>query len=123
MYSGKAKVSKRVKKDKPVDESILQEPVLQTVVPEASATEPPPEPVHEPPTSATDPPAEQALDGSDNPEVSSPAKKSDPQEAVVEITKTSYMSRDGLLCLPNALPKKNSWNTVGLNLTLWIILT
>ena len=90
LCSGKAKVSKKAKKDKPVDEPTLKEPALQTVIPETSATEPLPEPTYEPPTSAADPPAEQALDGSENPKVSSPVKTSDPQDADVEITKTSY---------------------------------
>ena len=39
LCSGKAKVSNKAKKDKPVDEPILKEPALQTVVPEASATD------------------------------------------------------------------------------------
>ena len=78
LYRGKAKVSKKAKKDKPVEEPTLKESVLQTVIPETSTTEPPPEPMHEPPTSAVDPPVEHALDGSKNPEVSSPAKTNDP---------------------------------------------
>ena len=73
-----------------MDEPTLKEPALQTVIPETSATKPPPEPAYEPPTLAADPPAEQSLDGSENPEVSSPVKTNDPPEAEVEITETSY---------------------------------
>ena len=86
----KAKPSKKVKKNKPAEEPILKEPKLGKAVPKASTHEPPPEPAHDTPTPTANPHAEQAADGSENPEVSSPAKTDDPQDADVEITKTGY---------------------------------
>ena len=79
-----------MKKNKPAEEPIFKEPELQTAAPEASVLEPPPKPAHDMPTPTADPPAEQAADGSENPEVSSPAKTADPQDVDVEITKTGY---------------------------------
>ena len=87
---GKAKPSKKVKKSKPAEEPSFKEPELQTAAPEASVPEPPLEPAHDTPTSTIDPPAEQTADGSENLEVSSPAKIDDPQDADVVITKTGY---------------------------------
>ena len=90
LCSGKAKPSKKVKKNKPTEEPIFKELERGTATPEASAHEPPPKPVHDMPTPTANPPAEQAADGSKNPEVSSPAKTDDPQDADVDITKTGY---------------------------------
>jgi hypothetical protein len=82
------KPSKRAKKNKPSKESVVTEPVLGTAAPDIAAHEPPPEPSHDVPAPTSDPPAEQALDGSDNPEAPSPAKADDPE---VEITKTQFI--------------------------------
>ena len=90
LCSGKAKPSKKAKKNKPTEEPIFNEPELQTAAPESSVPEPPLEPAHDMPTSTTDPPADQAADDFENPEVSSPAKTDDPQDVDVEITKTGY---------------------------------
>ena len=56
--------------------------------PEASTHEPPPKPVHDIPKPTADPPVEHAIDGSENPEIPSPAKTDDPE---VEIIKTSFV--------------------------------
>ena len=42
------------------------------------------------PTMPADPPVDQTVDGSVNPEASSPVKTADPQDVDVEITKTGY---------------------------------
>ena len=65
-------------------------PELGTAAAESSTHEPPPEPAHDIPTPTADPPVEQAVDGSENPEVPSLARMDDPQDADVEITKTGY---------------------------------
>ena len=90
LCSGQAKPSKRAKKNKPAEEPILNEPELGTAAPEASTHEPPPEPAHDIPTPTANPPVEQAVDGSENPEVPSLARTDDPQDADVEITKTGF---------------------------------
>ncbi|XBH62690.1 hypothetical protein VPH35_116850 [Triticum aestivum] len=87
---GQAKPSKKAKKSKPAEEPSFKEPELQTAAPEASVPEPPLEPAHDTPTSIIDPPANQAIDGSENLEVSNSAKTDDPQDADVVITKTGY---------------------------------
>ena len=79
-----------MKKSKPAEEPSFREPELQTTTPEASIPEPPLEPAHDRPTSITDPPVDQAVDGSENLEVSNPARTDDPQDADVVITKTGY---------------------------------
>ena len=90
LCSRKEKPNKKVKKNKPAEEPIFNEPELGTAAPETSTHEPLPELAHDTPMPIADPPAEQAADGSENPEVSSPAKTDDPQDADVEITKTGY---------------------------------
>ena len=90
LCSGKAKPSKRVKKNKSAEETVLTEPELGTAVPESSTHEPPPEPAQDTPTPTADPPTEQAVDGSDNPEVPSPVRTDDPQDTDVEITRTGF---------------------------------
>ena len=66
----------------------MTEPELRTAAPDTSAHEPPPEPAHDIPTPTADPPVEQAIDGSENPEIPSPAKADDPD---VEIIKTDFV--------------------------------
>ena len=79
-----------MKKNKPAEEPIVNKLELQKAPPDASIPEPPLEPAHDTPTSTTDLPAKQAADVSENPEVPSPAKTDNPQDADVEITKTGY---------------------------------
>ena len=88
LCSGQAKPSKRAKKNKSAEEPILNEPELGTAAPEGSTHEPTPELAHEIPTTTVDPPVEQAIDGSENPEIPSPAKTDDPD---VEIIKTGFV--------------------------------
>ena len=88
LCSGQAKPSKRAKKNKPAEEPILNEPELRTAAPDTSIHELPPEPTHDIPTPTVDPPVEQAIDGSENPEIPSPAKTDDLD---VEIIKTDFV--------------------------------
>ena len=90
LCSGKAKPSKKVKKNKPAEVLIFKEAELGTATPEASVHEPPPELAHDSPKPTADPPAEQAVDGSENLEVPILARTDDPQDADVEITKTGF---------------------------------
>ena len=76
------------KKNKPAEEPILNEPELRTAAPDTSAHEPPPEPAHDIPTPTADLPVEQAIDGSENPKIPSPAKADDPD---VEIINTDFI--------------------------------
>ncbi|XBI53023.1 hypothetical protein VPH35_035315 [Triticum aestivum] len=73
-----AKLSKRAKKSNPVEEPVLTEP-------NASASEPPSAPAPE----TTAPTEEQAMGGSDNPEIPSPAQPADDPNVV--ITRTEYV--------------------------------
>ena len=66
----------------------MTEPELRTAAPGNSAHEPPPKPAHDIPTPTADPPVEQAIDGSENPEIPSPAKADDLD---VEIIKTNFV--------------------------------
>ena len=90
LCSGKAKPSKRVKKNKSAEESIFKELELGTTTLETSTHEPPPEPAHDTPTPIADLPTKRAADGSKNPEVPSPARTDDPQDPDVKITKTGF---------------------------------
>ncbi|XBI59896.1 hypothetical protein VPH35_040888 [Triticum aestivum] len=73
-----AKLSKRAKKNKPVEEPVLTEP-------EASAHEPPSASAPE----TTTPTEEQVMDGSDNPEIPSLAQPADDLDVV--ITRTEFV--------------------------------
>ncbi|XP_020151274.3 uncharacterized protein [Aegilops tauschii subsp. strangulata] len=73
-----AKLSKRAKKSNPVEEPVLTEP-------NASASEPPSTPAPE----TTAPTEEQAMEGSDNPEIPSPAQPADDPDVV--ITRTEFV--------------------------------
>ena len=77
-FSVQVKPSKRAKKNKPAEEPVLTEP-------EASAHEPPSAPAPETTTSPFD---EQGMEGSDNPEIPSPAHPDDPD---VVITRTEFV--------------------------------
>ena len=76
-FSAQAKLGKRAKKSNPVEEPVLAEP-------NASASEPPSAPAPE----TTAPTEEQAMEGSDNPEIPSPAHPDDPD---VVITRTEFV--------------------------------
>ena len=98
LCNGKAKPSKRAKKNKSAQEPILNEPELGTAAPEASTHEPPPEPAHDIPMPTADPHVEHAVDGSENPEFPSPRKTDDPQDLDVKITRPALLSRGGQPC-------------------------
>ena len=66
----------------------MTEPELRTAAPDTSAHEPLPEPAHDIPTPTADRPVEQAIDGSENPEIPSPAKADDLD---VKIIKTNFV--------------------------------
>ncbi|XP_073353056.1 uncharacterized protein [Aegilops tauschii subsp. strangulata] len=82
------KPSKRTKRNKPVEEPILAEPEFRTAALDASAHEPPSAPAPNAPTPTADPSAEQVMEGSENPEIPSPAHPDDPD---VEITRTEFV--------------------------------
>ena len=73
------KPSKRAKKNKPSEEPVVAEPVINASAPDSSAHQPPPEPASDIPVPTSDPPAEKVIHNSDNPEVPSPAKTTDPK--------------------------------------------
>jgi len=77
-FSAQAKLSKRAKKNKPVEEPALTEP-------NASTSEPPSAPVPETAASTE----EQNMAGSDNPEIPSSAQPADDPDVV--ITRTEYV--------------------------------
>ena len=77
-FSVQVKPSKRAKKNKPAEEPVLTEP-------DASAHEPPSALA---PETATAPSDEQVMEGSDNPEIPSPAHPDDPD---VVITRTEFV--------------------------------
>ena len=79
------KPSKRAKKNKPAEEPVLAEPELRTAAPNASADESPAVPS---PDATAAPTVEQAMEGSDNPEIPSPAHPDDPD---VEITRIEFV--------------------------------
>ena len=87
-FSVQVKPSKRVKKNKPAEEPVLAEPELRTAAPDASAHEPPSAPTPDAPTPTTDPSTEPVMEGSENPEIPSPAHPDDPD---VEITRTEFV--------------------------------
>ena len=71
-FSAQAKLSKRAKKSNPVEEPVLTEP-------NASGSEPPSAPAPE----TTAPTEEQAMEGSDNPEIPSSAQPADDPDVVI----------------------------------------
>ena len=87
--SGKAKPSKRAKKNKPVEDPRVNEPEQQTPAPEISIPQSS-EPVLDNPPATSDPPMERAIDESLNPEVSSPPKTADVLDEDVTITATGF---------------------------------
>ncbi|KAM3371421.1 hypothetical protein ACQJBY_018685 [Aegilops geniculata] len=85
---GQAKPSRRAKKNELAEEPILNEPELEMAALDTSIHEPPPEPAHDIPTPTADSLVEQTIDGSENPEIPSPAKTDDPD---VKIIKTGFV--------------------------------
>ena len=75
--------------NKPVEDPKVNEPELQTAVPDASVPELS-EPVLDIPTMTVDPPIDQANDDSLNPDASSPVKTANTQDDDVEITNTGF---------------------------------
>ena len=81
------KPSKRAKKNKPSQDPIVIEPVINTSAPDSS-THQPPESASDIPVPTSDPPAEDTLNSSDNPEAPSPVKTSEPK---VEFVKCQFV--------------------------------
>ena len=81
------KPSKRAKKNKPSQDPIIIEPVINTSTPDSS-THQPPEPASDILVPTSDLPAEDTLNSSDNPEAPSPVKTSEPE---VEFVKSQFV--------------------------------
>ena len=90
------KTSKRAKKNKPSQDPVVTEPVLDSSVPDSSTHQPPPEPASDIPVPTSDPPAEDVIHNSDDPETPIPAKTTYPE---AEIVKSQYVEPG----LPTAL--------------------
>ena len=73
------KPSKRAKKNKPSQDPVVPEPAIDSSVPDSSTHPPPPEPAFSIPVSTSDPPVEDIVHNSDNPEIHSPVKTTDPE--------------------------------------------
>ena len=78
-FSAQARLSKRAKKSKPVEEPVLTEP-------NASASEPPSASAPETTTAPSD---KQVMEGADNPEIPSPTQPADDPDVV--ITRTEFV--------------------------------
>jgi len=81
------KPSKRAKKNKPSQDPIVIEPVVNTSAPDNSTHQPPPEPASDIPVPTSDPPAEDTLNTNDL-DTPSPVKTNDPE---VEIVKSQFV--------------------------------
>ena len=82
------KPSKWAKKNKPSQEPVVAEPVINASVPDNSTHQPPPDPASDIPMPTCDLPAEDTLNSFANPEAPSLAKTIDPD---VEIMKTHFV--------------------------------
>ena len=82
------KPSKREKKNKPSQDLIVTEPMINTSAPNNPTHQPPPEPTSDILVPTSDPPAEDTLNISDNPETPSPVKTNVPE---VEIVKSQFV--------------------------------
>ena len=92
-FSAQAKLSKRAKKNKPVEEPVLTEPEASAhELPSASAPE------------TTAPTDEQVIEGSNNPEIPSPAQPADDPDVV--ITRTEYVEPGRPTVLANCSAKE-----------------
>ena len=94
-FSAQAKLGKRAKKNKPVEEPDLTEP-------NASASEPPSAPA--PDTTAST--EEQIMVGSDNPEIPSSAQPADDPDVV--ITRTEYVEPGRPTCAGQMLCQRRT---------------
>ena len=82
------KPSKRAKKNKPSQDPIVTEPVINASAPDSSTHQPPPEPASDILVPTSDPPAEDTLNSYDNPETPSPVKTNEPE---VEIVRSQFV--------------------------------
>ena len=81
------KPSKRAKKNKPSEELVVANLVINTSAPDSSSHQPPPDLAFDIPIPTSDPPAEDTLHTSD-PETPSPVKTNDPE---VEIVRSQFV--------------------------------
>ena len=81
------KPSKRAKKNKPSQDPIVTEPVINASAPDNSIHQPPPDPASDIPVPTSDPPAEDTLNIND-PETPSPVKTNEPK---VEIVRSQFV--------------------------------
>ena len=81
------KPSKSAKKNKPSQDLIVPDPVINTSAPDSSTHQPPPEPTSEIPMPTSDPSAEDTLNTND-PETPSPVKTN---ELEVEIVRSQFV--------------------------------
>ena len=77
------KPSKRAKKNKPSEEPVVAEPVINASAPDSSAHQPPPDLASDILMPTSDPPAEDTLHISD-PETPSPVKTNEPEVKIVK---------------------------------------
>ena len=68
---------------------MVPEPAIDSSVPDSSTHQPPPEPASDISEPTSDPPAEDVVHNSDNPEIPSPVKTTDPE---VEFLKSQYVA-------------------------------
>ena len=113
------KPSKRAKKNKPSQDPIVTEPVINTSAPDGSAHQPPPDPASDIPVPTSDPPIEDILHTSD-PETPSPVKRNDLE---VEIVKSQFVEPGRPTVLAKCTPRKSLPNAEKPSRTLRIILT
>ena len=73
------KPSKKARKNKPSQDPVVIKPTLDSSAPASSTHQPPPEPASDIPVPTSDPPAEDVIHNSDNPEVPSQSKTTDPE--------------------------------------------
>ena len=73
------KPSKKARKNKPSQDPVVIKPTLDSSAPASSTHQPPPEPAFDILVPTSDPPVEDVIHYSDNPEVPSPAKTTDPE--------------------------------------------
>ena len=67
---------------------MVTKPALDSIIPDSSTHQPPPEPASDIPVPTSDPPAEDIIHNSDDPEIPSPVQTTDPE---VEIVKSQYV--------------------------------
>ena len=76
------KPSKRAKKNKPSEEPVVAEPLINASAPDNATHQPPPDPASNIPVPTSDPPTEDILHTSD-PETPSPVKTKEPEVEIV----------------------------------------